>query len=120
MLALAGCSTVEATPAPEPAVSSATPTPVTTPVTIEPSEIVTIEDGIAWARSIDETVTAEDLRAGVQAIAKLVPTLDLGFKDNNSIGAALIELNAATFSTDPAELVDDLNAIVDDIEAALP
>lgn len=112
MLAFAGCSA-------EPQATE--PTETTVVVVIGADDIETIDDGIAWARSLDSTATAAELSAGIDRIGDLVPDLDIWFATNNKIGVALIELNTEVLE-DPGDAgtkVDDLNAIVDDIEAAI-
>lgn len=112
VLMLAGCSA-------EASQDTATPTP--TIVAIEADSIRTINEGIAWARSLDESVSAKDLSIGIQAIGDLVPGEDIWFERNNEIGSALIGLNNDVLNA-PATAetkVDDLNAIMDDLEEAI-
>jgi uncharacterized lipoprotein YajG len=111
ILLLAGCSAPSEPPA----------EPTATAVTIEAASITTIDDGIGWARSLDQTVRAAELAEGVQKIGDLVPQESIWFSTKNKIGGELISLNAE-IQADPGSAsvnVDDLNAIVDDIEAAI-
>lgn len=114
-LILTGCNA----PAPDP-----TATNVETQqaeVALTASDIVTIDDGIEWARELDDTATADELSDGINRIGELVPDLDIWFADNNEIGGALITLNADVLG-DPDNAgtkVDDLNAIIDDLEASI-
>lgn len=112
-LAFSGCSpaatgessTSEASPAAEPTAD----------------QIKTIDDGIAWARALDESVPATELSNGIQKLGELVPEQDIWFEANNTIGADLISLNAEVLA-DPDEAgskVDDLQDIIDDLEIAI-
>lgn len=102
--------------------SVASPTPsATAEAAIPASQITTIDDGINWARGLDSNATADELSEGIQKIGDLVPDLDLWFQDNNEIGRGLISLNIDVLD-DPANAgtkVDDLNVIVDDLEASI-
>lgn len=109
--AVAGC-TADSPP-------SATPTAAETAAAVSASDIATVDDAIAWTESLDSSVTADDLSTGILAIGALVPTLDLGMA-GNSIGQDLVALNADVLA-DPdtaGTKVDDLRAIISDIEAA--
>jgi ABC-type transport system substrate-binding protein len=113
---LTGCTVTAAESAPAPA-----ETQQKVEVAITAADISTIDDGIIWARGLDNSVGADELSAGINAIGDLVPDLDIWFADNNEIGGALISLNADVLS-DPDNAgtkVDDLNAIVDDLEASI-
>ena len=117
VLALAGCASTTTSPD----AAAPTPTVAVTEQAIKAAEISTIDDGIAWARGLDGDASAQEISAGVVAIGKLVPDLDIWFATNNEIGSALIQLNADVLG-DPSNAgtkVDDLQAIVDDIEAAI-
>jgi hypothetical protein len=112
---LGGCGAGE--PASEPSATQEAP------VESAPSagSIDSIEDGILWARSLDDNVTSVELSSGISAIGEIVPTLDIWFAANNEIGRDLISLNADV-QADPVNAhtkVDDLNVIVDKIEAAV-
>jgi hypothetical protein len=115
-LVLTGCAPAADTPpAPSAAASDAAPEAPAA------ADIVTMDDAIAWARGVDDTVSADELSAGIQALGDLVPEEDIWFATNNEIGMALIELNADVQS-DPAaagDKVDDLQSIVDDLETAI-
>jgi len=115
VLALFGC-------APSPAPAPKLPTePASASTEIAAASIQTAEDGIEWARALDSSVTAAELSKGIQAIGDLVPDEDIWFASNNEIGGELISLNADVLA-DPEGAdtkVDDLNAIVDDLEAAI-
>lgn len=111
--ALTGCAATAPASEPEPAVAAEAP--------IEAADIETIDDGIAWARSLDDTATADELSEGLNQISGLVPELDIWFQANNEIGRDLISLNVDVLANpaDAGTKVDDLQAIVDDIEAAI-
>jgi hypothetical protein len=103
---LFGC----ATPSPEP--SSA-------PNMDRAESIATIDDGIAWARSLDEDTTAEELSVGISRIGDLVITSDIPSGTGNEISSALLELKTEVLADpdDADDHVEDLNEIVDDLEA---
>lgn len=110
-LTFTGC----AAPAVEPEATA------TAETAIAATDIETIDDGIAWARALDGTATADELSEGITRLSRIIPDLDIWFQDNNAIGSDLINLNADVLS-DPATAgtkVADLQAIVDDIEAAI-
>lgn len=111
--ALTGCAST--TPVSEPE------TTVAAESAIDAASIETIDDGIAWARGLDDTATAAEISEGLRQISGLVPDLDIWFEANNDIGGALIKLNADVLANpdDAGTKVDDLQAIVDDIEAAI-
>jgi hypothetical protein len=113
MTALTGCSAPGPAPQPESTAAGV--------AAISAASIETTDEGIAWARSIDDTVSADELGAGIRAIGDLLPGLDIWFQDSNQIGQALTSLNAAVLAEpdDAATKVNDLNAVVDDIEAAI-
>lgn len=70
---------------------------MTQEVAITAADIVTIDDGIEWARALN------------------------GSADAGEIGGALITLNADVLN-DPDNAgtkVDDLNAVIDDLEASI-
>lgn len=83
------------------------------------SDIATIDDGIEWARGLDDSTTSTELSTGIQAIGHLVPEQDIWFDDSNDIGGDLISLNADVLANpdDAGSMVDDLNDIIDDLEA---
>ncbi len=83
--------------------------------------ITTIDDGIAWARSIDPSVTADELQAGIAKIAVLVPDLDIWFEDSNRIGQALIRLTSDVLDhpEHAGTKIPDLQQIASDIEVAV-
>lgn len=100
---------------------SAPATTASPPTSISASNIVSIDDGIDWSRSLDADVSADELSAGIVAIGDIVPTLEIYATSNNKIGQALMALNIAVLD-DPdnaGSKVDDLNDIVDDIEEAI-
>jgi len=119
---LAGCGTAEPT-----ASGSASPTSrsesSTTPADvggIDPDDIATMDEGIAWARALDDSVTADELSLGIDRITGHLLDEEIDFETSNEIGQALMQLDAAV-SSEPdsaGELVDELKAIVDRIEAA--
>ena len=107
-VALCGC----ATPSPEPS---------NAPHVDRAESIATIDDGIAWARSLDEDTTAEELSVGISRIGDLVIASDILSGNGNEISSALLELKTEVLA-DPADAddhVEDLNEIVDDLEAAI-
>lgn len=119
LLALAGALTLTGcSPA---SVSAPTPSETAQETTLTSDQIETIDDGIAWARGLDDSVTSTELSKGIVTIGTMVPEQDLWFEDNNQIGGDLIALNAEVLAN-PGEAgskVDDLNEIVDDLEAAI-
>lgn len=85
------------------------------------ADISTIDDGITWAHGLDKTVTSSELSKGINKIGDLVPDLDIWFETKNKIGQSIVKLNAAVLA-DPSNAgskVDDLGAIMTDIEAAI-
>lgn len=112
-LLIAGCA---------PTLPAAIPTPsATAESTITATDIKTIDDGIAWARGLDKTVSATELSHGINTISDLIPDLDIWFATNNKIQQGLTKLNTQVLA-DPSNAgskVDDLNDIVDDLEAAI-
>lgn len=119
LLALAGALTITGC---SPATTSA-PQPSETAQEAAPTarDIVTIDDGIAWARGLDESASATELNTGIIKVGELVPDQDIWFDTSNSIGVDLIQLNAAVLASpdDAGSKVDDLNDIIDDLEAAI-
>ncbi|WP_217183997.1 hypothetical protein [Streptomyces sp. AC495_CC817] len=85
------------------------------------TDIRTIDDGITWARGLDATATAAEIDAGIVKIGTLVPDLDIWFDTGNKIGVDLIQLNADVMANqdDAGSKVDELNDIIDDLEAAI-
>lgn len=114
-LILTGCST----PAPD-APPTTEAAEVAAPA-LTASDIVTIDDGIEWARGLDDTASADELSEGIDKIGALVPDLDIWFADNNEIGRALITLDIDVMGDrdNAGTKVDDLNAIIDDLEASI-
>ncbi|WP_313366396.1 hypothetical protein [Microbacterium sp.] len=112
-LAFSGCS---------PATTGESSTSEASPAAVPAADqIKTIDDGIAWAQALDESVPATELSNGIQKIGELVPEQDIWFEANNTIGADLISLNAEVLA-DPDEAsskVDDLQDIIDDLEIAI-
>lgn len=113
-LAFSGCS---------PATTGELSTSEASPAAAAPTadQIKTIDDGIAWARALDESVPATELSNGIQKVGELVPEQDIWFEANNTIGADLISLNVEVLA-DPDEAgskVDDLQDIIDDLEIAI-
>jgi hypothetical protein len=100
-----------------------TPSPEPTNATdVDRAEsITTIDDGIAWARGLDDDTTAEELTVGISRIGDLVIASDMPAEEGNAISSALLELNTEVLA-DPDDVddhVEDLNEIVDDLEAAI-
>ncbi|MET0830340.1 MAG: hypothetical protein ABWY26_12510, partial [Microbacterium sp.] len=54
--------------------------------------IATIDEGIAWARGLDDDTTAEELSAGISRIGDLVISSDIASEEGNAISSALLEL----------------------------
>lgn len=112
-LALTGCTpTASNSPRPSETSQEAAPTA---------DEIVSMADGIAWARGLDESASATELSAGIRKIGDLVPEQDIWFETSNTIGTELVSLNADVLASpdDAGSKVDDLNDIIDDLTAAL-
>jgi hypothetical protein len=109
---LTGCATSE--PVASPAATSDAPA-------LTADQIVTIDDGIEWARGLDDAATATELSQGIGAIGDLVPGEDIWFQTNNEIGQDLIGLNLDVLNNPEAAgtKVDDLGVIVDKLEAAI-
>ncbi|MCT1395687.1 hypothetical protein M4D51_08100 [Microbacterium sp. p3-SID338] len=113
---LTGCaSSNEAASGPTPTLSTSSEAKV------EAADIVTIDDGIIWARGLSDSTSADELSLGITTIGELVPQQDLWFEDSNEIGRNLIALNAEVQAApeDAGTKVDDLNAIIDDLETAI-
>jgi hypothetical protein len=112
MLALAVAFSGCATPSPEPTGAAEVD---------RAANITTIDEGIAWARSLDDDTTADELSVGIGRIGDLVIGLDISSEDSNEISSALLTLGTDVDS-DPEDVddhVEDLKEIVDDIEAAI-
>lgn len=112
-LVFTGCTPSESnSPRPSEASQEATPTA---------EEIVSLADGIAWARGLDESASATELSAGIRKIGDLVPEQDIWFETSNTIGTELVSLNADVLASpdEAGSKVDDLNDIIDDLTAAL-
>ena len=101
----------------------ATPSPEPTNATeVDRAESIdTIDDGIAWARSLDDDTTAEELSVGISRIGDLVIASDIPSDESTEISSALLELNTEVLADpdDADDHVEDLNEIVDDLEAAI-
>jgi len=85
------------------------------------ASITTIDEGIDWARSLDDETTADELSVGIGRIGDLVIGLGISSEESNEISSALLALSTEVDS-DPEDVddhVEDLKEIVDDIEAAL-
>jgi len=88
---------------------------------IDPESIESIDEGIAWARALDETAEAEELALGIDAITDHLLDQEIAFETSNEIGQALMALGDDVRSapeTAGARVVD-LTAIVDRLEAAI-
>lgn len=119
LLALAGALTLTGcSPA---SVGAPMPSETAQAAVLTADQIATIEDGIAWARSLDESTSASELSAGIRKIGDMVPEQDLWFEDNNEIGGDLIALNAEVLASpdNAGSKVNELNRIIDDLEAAI-
>lgn len=112
ILALSACSSPAAEPSAPISAAPAAPTA---------ADIETMDDGIAWARSLTTSTTATELSAGMGELMDLVPEQDIWFSTSNKIGQELNALNAEVLAGpgDAGTKVDDLNSIVDDIEEAI-
>jgi len=88
---------------------------------IDPESIESIDEGIAWARALDDTVAADELALGIDAITDHLLDQEIAFETSNEIGQALMALNDDVRSApDTAGTrVVDLNAIVDRLETAI-
>lgn len=111
---LAGCTAV----APD---TAATYTATPEPDSVAAEDISTIDEGIAWARSLDSDVEERDLSRGIRAISDLVPEQNIWFETSNDISGDLIGLNADVLANpdDAGSKVDELNEIIDNLEAAM-
>ncbi|MCU1419846.1 MAG: hypothetical protein JWR57_1015 [Mycetocola sp.] len=115
VLVLVGCSSGDVGRASEPVATESAA------VNIKANEIGTMQEGFVWARSLDSTVDAGELSAGIGAIGDLVPNEEIWFATNNEIGQALVRLRNEVLERPEkaGTKVDDLNAIADDIEEAI-
>ena len=83
--------------------------------------ISTIDEGIAWARDLDEEASVDELSAGIAKIGELVIALDIPDEERDKIGSALLTLDSEVDSNpeDVDDHIEELDEIVDDIEAAI-
>lgn len=119
LLALAGALTFTGcAPA---TISAPTPSETAPEAALTADQIVTIDDGIAWARGLDESASSTELSAGIRKLGELVPDQDIWFETSNTIGADLISLNAEVLANpdEAGSKGDDLQEIIDDLEAAI-
>lgn len=108
IVAVSGC----ATPSPEPTGAAEVDAA---------ANITTIDEGIAWARTLDDDTTADELSVGIGRIGDLVIGSNISSEEINEINSALLTLGTEVDS-DPEDVddhVEDLREIVDDIEAAI-
>jgi hypothetical protein len=108
-VALSGC----ATPSPEPTGAGEE--------VDRAASITSIDEGIAWARSLDDDTTADELSVGIGRIGDLVIGLNMSSEESSEISSALLTLSTEVDS-DPEDVddhVEDLKEIVDDIEAGI-
>jgi hypothetical protein len=117
---LAGCSG-----APDPTTAESTAPASTSEASapeqpIDPEGIESMDEGIAWARALDDSVTAEQLSSGIDRITGHLLDEEIDFETSNEIGQALMALDGEISSApDTAgSRVADLEVIVDRIEAA--
>lgn len=101
----------------------ATPSPAPTGVSEvdRAASLTTIDEGVAWARSLDDDTSAQELSEGIARIGDLVIALDISAQERNEVSSALLTLNTEVDS-DPNDVddhVEDLKEIVEDIEAAI-
>jgi len=97
------------------------PAPTSTVERVAAIDINSMESGIAWARGIDASATADELSLGIGQIGDYFVDEDVWSATNNEIGGALITLNSKVQSGqgNTSQKVDELNMIVDDIETAI-
>jgi len=121
MAVLAGCtSTVESEEAVDS--GSTSTTEATQPgERIDPKSIESMEEGIAWARALDDTAAADELSLGIERITDHLLDEEIEFETSNEIGQSLMALQGAVESApDTAGAkVPELAAIADRIESAI-
>jgi PBP1b-binding outer membrane lipoprotein LpoB len=102
---LAGCTGTTQPPAADAPAGSSESEAVTPEERIDPEAIESMDEGIAWARALDDSVDAQEI----------------AFETSNEIGQALMALDDEVRSapeTAGARVVD-LKAVVDRLEAAI-
>lgn len=106
---------------PTPQTGDPTPSEAVQQPAMTAADITTIDQGIEWARGLDGSVTATELSKGIIRIGEFVPDLDIWFQTSNELSQNLISLNADVLANqdDAGSKVDDLNDIMDDLEAAI-
>ena len=120
LTALTGCSAPAADSASAPVAEADSASSPGEPAAITASSIESIDDAIAWARGLDDSVTADELSTGIFRIEDLLTDLHIWF-GNNEVSGALNKLNAEVLArpADAGEKVAELNAVVDALEAAI-
>ena len=118
---LAGCTS---TTEPEGAVRSGTGSESEAAETVEridPESIESMQEGIAWARALDDTAPADELSLGIERITDHLLDEEIEFETSNEIGQSLMALQDAVESApDTAGAkVPELAAIADRIESAI-
>ncbi|MEH6782188.1 MAG: hypothetical protein V7618_11575 [Rhodoglobus sp.] len=112
VLLLAGCALSEGGPQSESAPES---------TAISASVVVDIDDGIVWARGLDDSVSTLEMTERIDTIGALLLDLDLWFQDSNEIGQGLfaLGLDIRDDPDDAGSKVEDLNDIVDEIQDSI-
>ncbi|WP_137845538.1 hypothetical protein [Microbacterium sp. 2FI] len=85
------------------------------------SELEKVIDLIPWAKSVAGTATSTELSARIDEITTNLDSLDLAAAKKADLEARLTALKSS-ISTDPADLathVAELNAIIDELRAAM-
>ena len=88
---------------------------------IDPAGIESIDEGIAWARGLDDTAAADELALGIDALTDHLLDQEIAFETSNEIGQALMALNDDVRSAPETagSRVVDLKAVVDRLETAI-
>ena len=118
---LAGCTGTTQPPAADAPAGSSESEAATPEERIDPETIESMDEGIAWARALDDSVDAEEFALGIDAITDHLLDQEIAFETSNEIGQALMALGDEVRSapeTAGARVVD-LKAVVDRLEAAI-
>jgi len=118
---LAGCTS---TTEPEGAVRSGTGSESEAAETVEridPESIESMQEGIAWARALDDTAAADELSLGIERITDHLLDEEIEFETSNELGQSLMALRDAVESAPETAgaKVPELVAIADRIETAI-
>jgi hypothetical protein len=117
---LAGCTSASETDTADDSASTSEAGETTTGEPIDPGSIESMEEGILWARTLDDTAAADELSVGVDRIIDHLLDEEIEFETSNEIGQALIALQTEVESAPESAgtRVADLKAIADRIESA--